>query len=119
MAVNEASGLATVTPAASPPELSLAERQPRVVTWRSFTIGTLLCGIQRAVMPFNDYVVENTITVGSYLPLFLVLAFFVLVVAINAPLHRFAPRRVLSRGELAVIMAMLLVGFCSAPSGSA
>lgn len=110
-----AKGTFEFTTAPPPADLPLAERAPRYVTWRSFGIGTLLCALLCAIMPYNDYIVENTIIIGSYLPLFVVLAFFILVVLINAPLHALAPRKALSRGELAVIMAMLLVA-CAVPA---
>jgi hypothetical protein len=97
-----------------PADVPLAETV-RYVTWRSFGIGTLLCALLCAIMPYNDYIVENTIIIGSYLPLFVVLAFFILVVVINAPLHAWAPKSALTRGELAVIMAMLLVA-CAVPA---
>ena len=50
----------------------LSESKQRV-TWRSVIIGVfgvcLICG----VCPFNDYIVENTPAVGSYLPLVMML----------------------------------------------
>src|SRR5262249_48934840 len=45
----------------------------------------------------------------------LVLVLFVLVVLINAPLHRWAPAQALSTGELAVIVCMTLVS-CALPA---
>jgi hypothetical protein len=53
--------------------------------------------------------------VGSYLPVVFVLALFVLTVLINAPLHRLAPARALTSGELAVATAMMLVS-CTIPT---
>jgi hypothetical protein len=95
---------------ASPP----ATTPPRWITWRSLLIGSAVVAFVCGLAPYNDYVVANTWLVGGYLPPALTLTFFVLIVFINAPLHRFMPRRALSSGELAVIMAMLLVA-CSLP----
>lgn len=85
--------------------------QPRArgVTFRSVSIGTIVAILVCAIVPYNDYVVGNTFLVGSYLPLSVVLLLFVLVVLINAPLHRFSPRRAISTPELAVILTMCLV----------
>lgn len=65
--------------------------------------------------PYNDYVVANTFLVGCFLPLAMVLMFFVLIVGVNAPLYRFKPSWALSSGELAVAMTLVLVG-CSIPT---
>lgn len=99
-------------PAMLPPE-----PPTRAVTWRSAVLGTLLAGVVCALVPYNDYIVENTVFVGSYLPLAMVLTFFVLVVLVNAPLHRWAPRLALTRGELAVVMAMMLAACGIAAQG--
>ncbi|HMO26808.1 MAG TPA: hypothetical protein PKB10_11105, partial [Tepidisphaeraceae bacterium] len=64
-----------------------------------------ICGLT----PFNDYALNNTYLVGSFLPVGLVLFVSLIVLGINAPLHRFAPRRALRGGELAVIVGMMLV----------
>ena len=48
-------------------------------------------------------------------PLAAVLIQFLLIVCINAPLHRWAPRYALRSGELAVILLMVLVA-CSIPN---
>ncbi len=81
---------------------------PRAVTLRSLLVGTvgvvLLCGLA----PYNDYLIVNTSLIGSYLPLVVVLALLFLVVVVNAPLSRFAPRQALSAREMAVVLAMLL-----------
>ena len=71
----------------------------------------LICGLTC----FNDYVVENTYMIGSYLPLAMVLVMFFLCVVVNGLLFRLMPRYALKTGELAVILFMLLLG-CSLPS---
>src|SRR5581483_3618798 len=88
---------------------------PRWITWRSILLGSLAVAATCALVPYNDYVVENTFLVGSFFPPALVLAILVLVVGINAPLRLIAPNRALSKGELGTILAMLLAG-CSIPS---
>lgn len=84
------------------------------ITWRSVAIGSLgvcfVCGLT----PYNDFVVMNTLLVGGYLPLAVVLSVFVLVVLVNAPLRWRWPRRALSSGELAIILGMMLVS-CALP----
>jgi len=94
--------------------LPLATPDRRAISWRSVSIGTLLVGLVCGITPYNDYVVANTMMVGGYLPVVLVILFFVLVVLINGLLHRYAPRRALATGELGVIMAMTLVS-CGLP----
>ena len=101
-------------PLAAPPADGSA-RPGRWITWRSVLLGTLAVAVVCGVTPYNDYVVANTFMIGSYLPPVLVVWFFFLIVLINGPLHRWAPRHALSSGELAVIMAMMLVS-CSLPS---
>lgn len=81
----------------------------RAVTPRSVLIGTTLVAGLCWIVPYNDYVVGNTFLIGSYLPLAAVLAIFVLVVLVNAPLHAWRPGSALRTGELAVILIMLLV----------
>jgi hypothetical protein len=87
----------------------------RAVTWRSVVLGTLAVCLVCGLTPYNDYIVANTFMVGMYLPVVVVLSFFVLTVFVNAPLHRLAPGRALTSGELAVIMAMMLVA-CGLPT---
>jgi hypothetical protein len=95
--------------------LPIPEGRQRWVSWRSGLLATagtvLVCGLT----PYNDYVVANTYFVGSYLPIVIVLTSFILIVLVNAPLHRFAPRQALASGELAVILGAMLVS-CSLPS---
>lgn len=85
------------------------------ITLRSVLIGSLCAAGLCALVPYNDFVVANTFLVGSYLPLAVVLAIFVLVVLVNAPLHRWKPDTALTGGELAIILVMCLVA-SSVPS---
>ncbi len=75
---------------------------------RALIIGTMAVAVIVASAPYNDYLLVNTFMIGSFLPLAVVLALFFLVVAVNAPLNRFAPRWALSAKELVVILAMML-----------
>lgn len=84
------------------------------VTWRSVGLGTIAVVLVCGLAPFNDYVVANSYLVGSYLPLIVVVWLFALTVLVNGPLHRWAPRWALSAGEMAVVLAMMLVA-CSIP----
>jgi hypothetical protein len=112
---------------------------PRAVTWRSVGVG--LCGVVFicGLAPYNDWVVNNTYVVGTFLPVGLLLFFFLFVMVINAPLHLIAGSRQraagrgegalgwsflptayrllptpLSGGELAVALGMTLVS-CTLP----
>ncbi|WP_428940269.1 DUF6785 family protein [Fontivita pretiosa] len=86
----------------------------RAVTWRSVLVGSLLAVLVCGLSPVNDYVVANSFLVGSYLPVVMVVSFFLLVVVFNALLYRFVPRQALQTPELAVILLMTLVA-CSLP----
>ena len=101
------------TPAVLP--TSTSTPLARAFTWRSIIIGTLgviaVCGLT----PFNDFVFSDTSLCAGFLPLIVVLIQFLLIVGINAPLHRWAPRYALTTGELAVILLMVLVA-CSLPN---
>jgi hypothetical protein len=87
----------------------------RAFTWRSLMIGTLAAVAVCALVPYNDFVLSDTSLAAGYLPLAAVLIEFLLIVGVNAPLHRWAPRYALNSRELAVIVLMLLVG-CSLPN---
>ena len=96
--------------------MTTADPHPRrAVTWRSVLVGFLgvvfICGLT----PYNDYVVNNTNLVGSFLPLGLLLFFLVLVLFVNAPLWRWFPRRAITGPELSVALGMMLVS-CTFPS---
>lgn len=97
------------TPPSLPP-LEPSAAKSRSVTLRAVAIGSVAAALMCWILPYNDFVVGNTPLVGSYLPLAAVLAIFVLVVLVNAPLRALAPRGALSGGELAVVLTMLLVG---------
>src|SRR6187549_3871255 len=94
--------------------LPLTPRE-NAVTWRSMLLGTLAVAIVCGLTPYNDFVLSDTSFTAGYLPLSAVLILFVLVVGINAPLHRFAPRHALTQRELAVVVLMSLLA-CGLPS---
>ncbi len=87
----------------------------RAITWRSVTLGIFGVILINALAPYNDYILVNTLLVGSFLPLVIVLVFFMLALGINAPLWKWAPRLALRQRELGVIMGMMLVA-CSVPT---
>src|SRR5881392_1737226 len=86
--------------------------QPRGVTWRSFLLGTIAVIAICSLTPINDFTFSNTSLTVGFIPLALVLVLFVLVVGINAPLHRWFPQHALSSGELAVVVLMSMMA-CS------
>jgi hypothetical protein len=84
------------------------------VTVRSVALGLIGVSLICAITPFNNYVANNTDTIGSALPT--VVVFLLLIIALlNGLLGKFAPRAALRRGELAVALAMVLVG-CALPA---
>jgi hypothetical protein len=82
---------------------------------RSVALGLIGVVLICSLTAYNDFVVANTYLVGSALPLGLLLYFLIVVLFVNAPLHRWWPRRAFSSGELAVALVMVLVG-CGLPS---
>lgn len=89
----------------------------RAVNWRSILLGLvgvlLICGLT----PYNDYVMTNTYLVGNFLPVGLVLFFFVFCTMFNSLVWRISPRQALTGAELAVAMGMALVSCCMPSSG--
>ncbi len=95
----------------------LIPNQPpqRSITFRSVGLGLLIAVGIVCITPFNDYVVNNSYLVGSYFPPIVALAVLAIVLLINGPLHKFAPRYAMSPGELSIVILMALVS-CSIPS---
>lgn len=89
--------------------------ESRRVTWRSVMLGLLGVVFICALTPYNNYVLLNTDFVGNHLPASLLVFFLIFVLLVNGLLRRFAPRRALGSGELAVALGMTLVA-CSLPS---
>ncbi len=89
--------------------------EPRRVTWRSVLLGLLGVVFICALTPYNNYVLLNTDFVGNHLPASLLVFFLIFVLLVNGMLRRFAPRRAMGSGELAVALGMTLVA-CSLPS---
>lgn len=83
---------------------------PRALTWRSVLIGMTGVAGLCLLTPYNDYVLWNTFLVGNNLPLGAVMLLFLLAALVNGPLSRWKPSWMLSRGELGIIMAMMLIG---------
>lgn len=87
----------------------------RAVTWRSVLTGLVGVVLINSLTYYNDYAVGNTFLVGNYLPVGVLLCLLVIVLLINGPLSRFAPRWAMGPGELAVCLSMMLVS-CTIPS---
>src|SRR5688572_24721126 len=73
----------------------------RSITWRSLLVGTVAVILVCGLTPLNDLTLSDTSLAAGFLPLAAVLLSFLLVVGINAPLHRWAPAHALTTGELA------------------
>src|SRR6476646_11602249 len=85
------------------------------ITRRSLVIGTLCVVAVCGVTPLNDLIFNDTSLAAGFVPLAAVLIAFLLVVGVNAPLHRWFPSQALATNELAVILMMTLVA-CSIPN---
>jgi hypothetical protein len=85
------------------------------ITRRSLVIGTLCVIAVCGVTPLNDLILNDTSLAAGFVPLAAVLIAFLLVVGVNAPLHRWFPSQALATNELAVILMMTLVA-CSIPN---
>lgn len=92
----------------APPPLAHAARP--AISWRSVTLGLLGVAFINLLTPYNDNVLWNTFLVGNSLPLAAITLTFLLAILINGPLSVWAPRHALNRGELGIIMAMMLIG---------
>ncbi len=92
-----------------------SDRPERSVTWRSVLLGTIGAVLVCALVPYNDFVLTDTSLAAGYLPLAAVVLEFLLIVGLNAPLHKWAPRHALRTGELAVVLLMIVVA-CSLPN---
>ena len=92
-----------------------AKTTERSITFRSLFVGTLCVIAVCAGTPINDLILSDTSLVSGFLPLAAVLVAFIVVVGINGPLHRWAPRHALRRGELAIVLLMTLIS-CGIPN---
>jgi hypothetical protein len=96
-----------------PLPLSASESPP--VTARSVAIGSIATVLICSLTPYNDNVLSDNSLTAGFLPLAAVLVQFLLIVLINAPLHRYAPRHALRTPELAIVLLMTSIA-CSFPS---
>ncbi|MCP9861415.1 DUF6785 family protein [Cyanobium sp. Cruz-8H5] len=103
-------------PAESDQNLSLDPAgSGRGIRGRAWGIGACFVVGLSAITPWNDYVLNNTPLIGSAFPTALAL-FILTLVLLNAPLRKYKPLWALSSRELALILAMGLVG-CAVPAG--
>jgi hypothetical protein len=101
--------------AAGVPEVPADVRAGRSVTIRAVLLGLVGVIATCVLAPFNDFALANTYLIGNFLPIAVVLAILLLVLAVNAPLHKLAPRFALRAGELAVAISMMLAA-CAIPT---
>ncbi len=101
----------------SSPPAGLLQQLPqrRPVNPRSLLLGLAGICFVCSLTAYNDYVMNNTYLIGNFLPIGLLLFFLVVLMLVNGPLHRWAPRQAFSSGELAVALGMTLVS-CTLPS---
>lgn len=99
----------------APDNLSLeaAARRP-AITFRAVLAGFAGVCLIAAVGPYNDLLLENTFLIGGNMPLGMLVLMLLLLVFVNGPLSRWAPRYAFSAGELTVILSMMLVS-CAVP----
>lgn len=90
-------------------------RDDRAVTIRALLVGSLCVVLVGVLVPYNDFVLSDNSLAAGFLPLVAVLVQFALVVVFNVPLHRWAPRWALRRGELGVIVMMTTLA-CAVPN---
>ncbi len=99
----------------APDTLSLDAGASRpAVTFRAVLVGLAGVCLIAAVGPYNDLLLENTFLIGGNMPLGMLVLMLLLLVFVNGPLSRWAPRYAFSGGELSVILGMMLVS-CAVP----
>src|SRR5690348_1034684 len=86
-----------------------AGAKSRAVTWRSVLVGTVAAVLICGLAPYNDIVLSDTSLAAGFLPLGAVVLLFLLIVGVNAPLHRWRPGSALTTAELATVVLMVLV----------
>ena len=67
------------------------ERSRPAVNWRSASLGLISAIVLCALVPYNDYALNNTFLIGNNLPLGVVMFTFLFVLIINGPLNRWRP----------------------------
>ncbi|GIW76556.1 MAG: hypothetical protein KatS3mg104_1619 [Phycisphaerae bacterium] len=97
-------------PLVESPHLPLSDAPGRKSCLRGILVGALGVALICGLTPLNDFAFSDTSLSAGFLPVGAVLVMFVLVVAINAPLHWMAPRWALSVHELAIVSLMVMIG---------
>jgi hypothetical protein len=90
--------------------------EARALTRRSILISLFLVAFVAAVTPYNDYVLQNSPFIGNHFPIGIMTLMAVLMLLVN-PALLLLKKRPLSRGELIVIMTMMLVAAAVPSSG--
>jgi hypothetical protein len=98
---------------AVPPCFHSPSRKP--VNARSVSIGLVGVLLLSVLTAYNDFAVNNTYLIGTYLPVGVMLFLLGLILGVNAPLRAWRPRWALGSGELAVVLAMMLAA-CAVPA---
>src|SRR6476661_7150939 len=87
----------------------------RPVNGRSVGVGLAgVLGIS-LLTAYNDFAVNNTYLIATYLPVGVLLFLLALVIGVNGPLRRWKRSWALSSAELSVVVAMMLAG-CAVPA---
>jgi hypothetical protein len=89
----------------------------RGLTARSVLIGLVCVTLLCAVIPYNDFHLQNTFLYGNHFPLGAIFFYTLLILGLNVLLYRVAPRHRLGTHELLTIWAMMLIGAGLASSG--
>jgi hypothetical protein len=100
------------------------------MTGRAVAIGLLLVAFVAAFTPYNDYVLQNSPFIGNHFPIGIMSLMAILILLVNpaltllgrrlpkaAPAGEMRRGAALSRGELIVVMTMMLVGAAVPSSG--
>jgi len=72
-------------------------------------LGLLGCLVIWLATPYNNYLLRNSFITDSYIPVAAVILMLLLTLAINPPLRLIGARWTLSRAQLALVFAMLLI----------
>ncbi len=96
-----------ITPIKAVPEL-------RALSRRAVLIGLLLVIFVAAITPYNDNALNNSKFIGNHFPIGIMTLMVALMLIVN-PLLQLFKRPRLAKGELIVIMTMLLIA-ASVPS---
>ncbi len=87
------------------------------MTWRGFLIGLLAVLGLALLTPVNDYVIGNTYLTGNHFPVGVFFFLLVLLLLLNVGARLVHRRLALKRGELMLVLCMMLVSATVPASG--